>query len=170
MPHKIINLEINSNQNSKDLDKIKRIFIEINTENFSKNFIEFPILINQPVFSIDGTAFTPPPVSQFVNIVQIDRTHWEVLFQDLPEYMIPMFNIKPIFFSDAGVNWNNTELTYDFNYVWENIDSKNYKLYIRLSGVLQDSETFDDLDLYATLSCWFINLSNRDSVQHNLGL
>ena len=105
-----------------------------------------------------------------INVIQIDRTHWEVMFQDLPEYMIPMINVKPVFSSDVGVNWNNTELTYDFNYVWENIDSKNYKLYLRLSGSLQDSETFDNLNLYATLSCWFINLSNRDSVQHNLGL
>lgn len=105
-----------------------------------------------------------------INVIQIDRTHWEIMFQDLPEYMIPMFNIKPVFSSDVGVNWDNTELTYDFNYVWEKIDSKNYKLYIRLSGVLQDSETFYDLNLYATLSCWFINLSSRDSVQHKLGL
>ena len=58
MTQKINKIDITLNQNSNDLDKIKKISIEINTENFSKNFIEIPILVNQPVFSIDG----PTPI------------------------------------------------------------------------------------------------------------
>lgn len=102
------------------------------------------------------------------NIINPDRTHWEVLFEGLQDWMIPLIKIIPIFYTVSPNDMTTSTLTYDFNYVWEKVDNKNWRLYIRLSGQLKDIDN-NTIPLYVDLSTWIINKTNRISLQHNLG-
>jgi hypothetical protein len=102
------------------------------------------------------------------NIIQKDLTHFEVFFEGVPDWVIPMIKVIPQFYTDNIYDWSDLTLVYDFNYFWEKVNDKNYRLYLRISGQLQDSE-FHILPLYADISCWILNSNFRNNIQHNLG-
>jgi len=104
------------------------------------------------------------------SITQISEVHWEVFFEGLPDWVIPLIKVVPKFnTSDTyAEQWSDLDLNYDFHYLWEKVDDKNYKLYIRLSGSLEDDDD-NELPLYVNLSLWVINTNYRDSIQHNRG-
>lgn len=104
------------------------------------------------------------------NIVQKDDTHWEVLFEGIPDWVIPLIKIVPKFYtSDEYSNdWDNLTFDYDFNYFWEKVSDTSYKLYFRLSGQLRNIDG-DTIPLYVDLSAWIVNTQNRNNVQHQLG-
>lgn len=102
------------------------------------------------------------------NIVQKDTTHWEIFFEGLPDWSIPLIKIIPIFFTSSSYDMTSSTLTYDFNYMWEQVEEKNWKLYIRLSGQLKDLNNVT-IPLYVNLSAWIVNKNNRISLQHDLG-
>jgi hypothetical protein len=104
------------------------------------------------------------------NIVQKDYVRWEVFFEDLPEWVIPLIKIIPQFYTDEEYNgnWDDLNFDYTFNYFWENIDQKNWKLYIYLNGDLRDKDMIR-IPLYVNLSIWIINTNTRNNIQHSLG-
>jgi hypothetical protein len=104
------------------------------------------------------------------NISNIDATRWDVFFEGLPDWVIPLVKITPKFYTDDIYqdSWNDLTLTYDFNYLWEKIDENNYKLHLRLAGELKNPSN-EVLPLYADLSLWIVNINYRHGVQHNLG-
>lgn len=103
-----------------------------------------------------------------VNINKIDNSHWEIFINELPDWMIPMIKVTPLFYTTEGVSWDNLILNTDFNYLWEKVDNKNYKLYIYLAGYINNPDG-DDPPLYVDLKLYIINNANRLSLQHNLG-
>ncbi len=104
------------------------------------------------------------------NIAQKTPVHWEIFFEGMPDWAIPLIKVVPIFNTsdDYAEKWDDLTLTYNFNYVWEKVDDKNYKLYIRLSGQLEDKNEVV-LPLFVNLSLWIINTNYMDSIQHSRG-
>lgn len=103
------------------------------------------------------------------NIVKKDNTHWEVVFEDIPEHIIPMLRVFPVFYTNTdSINWATSTFYYHFDYFWEQVNLKNWKLYFRISGYLRDSKG-DEKPLYANLSVYFVNTQTRLSNQDNLG-
>ena len=105
------------------------------------------------------------------SIVQKNTTHWEIFFNGLPDWVIPMIKVIPKFYTDDiyNDNWNNLDFEYDFNYFWEKVDNINYKLYIQLSGGLTNGEYGPAIPLYVDLSLWIINIQYKNSVQYQTG-
>jgi hypothetical protein len=103
------------------------------------------------------------------NVAQKTPVHWEVLFEGMTDSFIPLIKVVPEFHTsdDYAEKWNTLTLDYDFHYLWEKVDDKNYKLYIRLSGELKKGITV--LPLFADLSLWVINTNYKDSIQHCRG-
>jgi hypothetical protein len=103
------------------------------------------------------------------NIVQKDAQHWEILFENFPDWLIPMIKIVPQFYTDDLHNLLDSSVNfyYDFNYFWQKIDNLNYKLYLYVNG--QATVEYINIPLYVDVSCWIINDNFRNSVQHQLG-
>jgi hypothetical protein len=102
------------------------------------------------------------------NIIQKDSNHWEVYFENFPDWIIPLIHVVPQFSTDDIYDWNDLTFFYDFNYFWEKVENKHYRLYIYLSGNLYDI-SYNPIPLYVDLSCWIMNTNFRNSVQHSLG-
>ena len=104
------------------------------------------------------------------NIVQKDYTHWEVLFEGMPDWVIPLIKIVPKFYTtdEYSDDWDNLIFQHNFNYFWEKVGSSNYRLYLRLSGQLWNIDG-DTIPLYVDLSLWIVNTQNRSSIQHQRG-
>jgi hypothetical protein len=102
------------------------------------------------------------------NIIQKDITRWEVFFDDMPEWIIPLIRLIPIFYTISPNDMTTSTLSYDFNYFWEKVENQNYRLYIYLSGQLKNQNN-DIIPLYVNLSAWIVNKNNRISLQHDLG-
>lgn len=103
------------------------------------------------------------------NIIKTDTWNWEVFFEGLPDWCIPLIKIIPRFYKsdDNNDSWDDLTFNYGFNYLWEKIGD-NYKLYIYLDGGLRDAE-WEPLNLYVDLSLWIVNTQYRDSIQHTQG-
>jgi hypothetical protein len=54
MSNRLNKIEKDNNQNVDSIDKVKRITIKINAENFMKRVTEIPVLINQEVAVNEG--------------------------------------------------------------------------------------------------------------------
>jgi hypothetical protein len=95
---------------------------------------------------------------------------WEFSFEGMPDWAIPLIKVVPIFYTSDqyAERWDELEnAEYDFNYIWEKVNN-NYKLYIRLSGIIRDPD-ISPAPLFVNLSLWIINTKYRDSIQHNRG-
>lgn len=104
------------------------------------------------------------------NIVQKDAYHWEVFFEGMPDWVIPMIKVVPQFYVDDDHDMLNGIVNkyLSFNYFWEKVDENNYRLYIYIDGYATAPE-YEGVKVYADLSLWIINNNFRDSVQHTLG-
>ena len=104
------------------------------------------------------------------SIAQKTPVHWEVFFEGMPDWAIPLIKVVPEFHtSDTyAEQWDDLTLEYSFRYLWEKVDTNNYKLYIRLSGLLED-ENEAPLPFFVNLSLWIINTNYKDSIQHSRG-
>lgn len=100
----------------------------------------------------------------------IDSRHWEVFFENLPDWVVPLIKLTPRFYTSDQYqdNWDSYYFYYSFNYIWEKVDNYNYRLLIQISGILEN-ENLDELPLYVDLSAWIINTNFRNSIQHQLG-
>jgi hypothetical protein len=102
------------------------------------------------------------------SISKIDSTHWEIFFTDFPDWIIPMVKVIPQFYTDDDHDLSVANFYYDFNYIWEKVDSNNYRLYIEVSGSASDPD-YQSIPLYVDLSLWIMNDNFRNSEQHRLG-
>jgi hypothetical protein len=104
------------------------------------------------------------------NVAQKTPVHWEVFFEGMPDWAIPLIKVVPEFNTsdEYAEKWDDLTLEYSFRYLWEKVDDKNYKLYIRLSGELEDEDE-TVLPLFVNLSLWIINTNYMDSIQHSRG-
>jgi len=96
------------------------------------------------------------------SITQKGDVNVEVLFENLPDWAIPMMHIVPIFYTLNAYDINDLNFVYDFNYIWEKVEQQNgfsinndYILKIRISA--QIVELFLALPLYVNLKCYFLN-------------
>jgi len=104
------------------------------------------------------------------SIIAKDLTRWEIFFEGMPDWAIPLIKVVPEFYTsdDYAEQWDNLNLEYSFRYLWEKVDDKHYRLYIQLSGKLQDNDEIV-LPLFVNLSLWIINTNYKDSIQHTRG-
>jgi hypothetical protein len=108
------------------------------------------------------------------NIIHPDAVHWEIFFEGLPDWVIPLTKVVPRFYTidQYNDNWDSLIFNYDFNYIWEKVNEVNYRLYIRLSGSLKYDDGINDplpIPLYVDLSLWIVNKYYRHNVQNQLG-
>ncbi len=99
-------------------------------------------------------------------IEKIGDVNFSVMFEGLPDWAIPMIKIVPIFHTlDVYVNQlNDLTFIYDFNYLWEKLDNKNYLLKVRLSARLYDGG--NKFPLYVDLKAYFFNSNRYEIYQH----
>jgi hypothetical protein len=109
-----------------------------------------------------------------MNIIHKAPTHWEVLFEGLPEWVIPMIKIVPQFYTIGTVTLVDPNMIFymDFNYFWEKVDKVNFRLHIRVGGFAvydppDGPRSYPDV--YVDLRVWIVNSEFRNSEQHQLG-
>ena len=107
-----------------------------------------------------------------VDIRHIANIGFEVLFEDLPDWAIPMMHVIPVFYTEDAYDLDGDDITFyhDFNYMWVKVDD-NYKLLIRLSGQLLQlvESTYVTLPLFVNLDCYFLNENIYQEIQHERG-
>ena len=94
--------------------------------------------------------------------------NFEVLFENLPDWAIPMMHIIPVFYTEDGIEFDKCDFFYDFDYDWIKVDEINYKLFIRISGRLQQIILPSVIihPLYVDINCYFLNERKFYSIQH----
>jgi hypothetical protein len=107
------------------------------------------------------------------NIVQTSAYNWEITFETLEEWMIPMIHVMPIFSIDDGYNlgYESGDVLWgcNFNYIWEKVGESSYKLYLRLFANAGMIGEYTQVTLYTDLNLWITNDRFFNSNQHNAG-
>ena len=108
-----------------------------------------------------------------VDIKYISDVNFEILFEDLPDWAVPMMHIIPIFYTEDAYDLDSEDITFshDFSYMWIKVDDTNYKLLIRLSGQLLQlvDSSYVTLPLFVNLDCYFLNENIYQEIQHERG-
>jgi len=98
------------------------------------------------------------------SVLKIGDVNFEVLFENLPDWAIPMMRIVPVFYTLDAYHLDETTFYYDFNYWWEKIDNINYLLKIRVSARLYNGAS--QAPLYLNLKAYFLNYNRYETFQH----
>jgi len=155
-----------SNDNKNDIVNLEPKIIDLKSLHAKKNIISIPILEK----TLIGNGVD----------VNTSVSFFEFQFLNMPEWMIPMTEVRPVFSSEDGVDIDNPLITFitDFNYFWDIRDKVNPLLKIHVSGVVQQLVllpppqfgTIVILPLFADLNVKLINSRIFDLIQHDKGL
>lgn len=88
---------------------------------------------------------------------------FDVLFEGLPDWAVPMIRIVPIFYTEDGYNLDDLTFYQDFNYWWQK-EGDNYILKFIFYAFL--AYGVSNLPLYLDLKCYFYNNFRFEPLQH----
>lgn len=156
-----------SNNNKNDIINLEKKIIDLKSLHGKKNIISIPILEK----TLIGSGVD----------VNNSVSFFEFQFLNMPEWMIPMTEVRPVFSSEEGVNIDDPLITVlnDFNYFWDIRDKVNPLLKIHVSGVVSQLVILNNpppfgtlvtLPLFVDLNVKLINSRIFDLIQHDKGL
>lgn len=92
---------------------------------------------------------------------------FETLFENFPEWAIPMTKVIPIFYTENGYNLDDCLFSATWNYIWEIIDSQHVKLHIHFDYIyftkVEESTTIYP-PLYLDLKLYFVNRNHYNEL------
>lgn len=149
--------------NENNIKGLEKKVINLRSVNFNKSIITIPVLVDQPV--VDAVDLNN------------DIVFFEIQFEGIPEWVIPMIEIAPIFKSESGVDIDQPSITFtaDFNYFWDIRDKENPLLKVHASGEIFQSIQFPMgstaviLPLFIDLNLKIVNTRIFDLIQHERG-
>lgn len=124
-----------------DLKNEVNVNVNLRSETFKKNIVEIPLLKNHLVLQNDTTNF----IFHFSNFRVDLLTNCNLL---------PTFYTTPVYYQPVieGFDFQNLRL----NYIWENVDTINYKLLVQTSKI-NFTHLSNVVPIYLDLSIFYFN-------------